>query len=403
MNKQVAWQDNEDNKETLAGKFQTKPANLAAFNLGFLEYLSDGIVVLDRHQQIVAVNRAITRILGWSNAELVGRAWQVFLTEPVPVLTPFESGFNATTAENGVSQVELSLICKNAEKREFNARFSAFHISTLDGLPDGLKIAYEESATSPYGLVILRDITEQKRLERIKTQFVVTASHHLRTPLAPIKTSIGLVLDNLPPDLTAPVLLLLKNIESSTLRMERLVNDLIELANLHSGLVELRGQILEVNSLVMLAVTAGEERLQKKGQPLELRLPAQPLFVKGDRNRLLQILGQLLSNASKFSQPGTSIRVTVSLMAQPDGEQVVFSVVDEGSGIRPEEGQLIFEKFYQSEISENADGSGSGLGLSLAKALAELHGGQLWFESTPGMGSTFYFGLPVVKIDPPNK
>ena len=390
--------------------------NISTFAPGFLEYLSDGVVVLDKQQQIVTVNKAATHILGWAKAELVGQLWPELLHEQPSLISqplneaaygsqvvwpPSNSkGGEQTTDLTLVYQSELTINCKNGSQCEVSASSSPLYLNSLTTPVATSNGSQTLKAEQPlYSLIILRDITEQKRLERIKTQFVVTAAHQLRTPLAAIKHSIGLLLDHMPPTLAPPLGRLLQNIQSSSLQMERLVNDLVELANLQSGLVQLGEGLVEVSRVMQQAVAANQEKLQQKAQPLELVLPTTPLFVNGDNARLTQILSHLLSNASKFSLPGSPIKLTAIVTNQFSSSEVTFSVTDQGRGISPEEQQLIFEKFYQSEVSENADGSGVGIGLPLTKALVELHGGRLWLESTPGQGSTFYFGLPLVQLD----
>lgn len=403
--------------------------SITTFAPGFLEFLSEGIVVLNSQQQIVTVNRAATHILGWDRAELIRRPWSELLHEQ-PSLTklspvdeaeaaplnrvawfPFDIDIDSSRGDEETSDdtalvhhSELTLNCKNGSCREVRASFSPLYLPNLltETAANRVKLAHIEQ--DRYSLVILHDITEQNQLERIKTQFVVTAAHQLRTPLAAIKHSIGLLLDNMPPDLAQPLLRLLQNIQSSSLRMERLVNDLVELANLQNGLVQVSDGLVEVGQVMEQAVAANQEQLQQKAQPLELVLPATPLFVKGDDARLTQILGHLLANASKFSLPGSPIILKTTVSSnQSNSPEVTFSVSDKGRGISPEERHLIFEKFYQSEVSENADGSGAGLGLPLARALVELHAGRLWLDSTPDQGSTFYFGLPLVQLDTTNQ
>ncbi|HEX2914950.1 MAG TPA: PAS domain-containing sensor histidine kinase [Chloroflexia bacterium] len=384
------------------------------FDLGFLEYLSDGVLVLNRQYHIVAVNSALEQMVGWKSEELVGElCLRIFgcqhLDNGEPLcngLCPMLLVWKDQAIEEGNTKLyhELTINTKAGSKREVSVSFSPLVVRGLNNpSADSGKQAAEEP---DYSIMILRDITEQKRIEGIKTQFLVTASHQLRTPLAAIKASIGLVLDNLASEASAPLLRLLQNIQTSSLRMERLVNDLIELANLQSGRVTLQQNAIEVSSLVEKAIELNRVRLTNKSQQVETDVPLEALYVKGDSTRLAQILGHLLSNASKFSSEGSPIKLTVTPRPEGDsseqaanGPVVEFSIEDKGIGISTEEQQLIFEKFYQSQIAENADGMGSGLGLPLARALVELHGGRLWLESALGRGSTFYFTLPMVAAE----
>jgi signal transduction histidine kinase len=179
--------------------------------------------------------------------------------------------------------------------------------------------------------------------------------------------------------------------------MERIVNDLIELVNLQSGRVQMVRHNFEARDLVSWAVENSREGLERKNQVIEWVFPDELLYVHADFGRMGQVLKHLISNASKFSAPGKTINLMISTLNNEKGarKNVIFCVQDEGVGIAESERGLIFEKFYQSQISENANETGVGLGLPLAKTLVELNGGRLWFESEPGKGSSFFFSLPL--------
>jgi signal transduction histidine kinase len=389
--------------------------------LGFFEHLSDGVMVLDGLHRILAINSALTHMVGWEKDELIGKpCLQIFGCQHPDNGMPMCQGFCPAQAawldtdarkEDLPNHLEVSINCKGGGRRHMSVSFSALRLDGVNGKSaeaersnrlTGNAPDVEKSPLPPdslmYTLVIMRDITEHKRIEQVKNQFLVTASHQLRTPLAAIKASVGFLLDHVEGKLDGPLLRLLHNIQSSSMHMERLVSDLIELTNLQSGLVRLQDEWLEANYIVQKAVETTQERLMNKGQALEIALPQEHLYVRGDGMRLTKILSHLLSNASKFSPPGSPIKLRVALQAGDAasmGEpEVVFSVTDRGRGVSMEEQKLIFEKFYQSEVAENANGDGIGLGLPLARALVELHGGRLWLESTLGQGSTFYFALP---------
>jgi len=162
-------------------------------------------------------------------------------------------------------------------------------------------------------------------------------------------------------------------------------------------------QVVEAQELLLQAIKLNRQRLEARNQLVKPVQPAEPLYVKADFLRISQVLGHLLSNASKFSQSGQKIKLEIA--SRPSGtggnntgaDEVVFSVKDEGIGIAREEQPFIFEKFYQAQVIENTAELGAGLGLPLAKVLIELNNGRLWFESEPGKGSTFYFSLPAAR------
>jgi signal transduction histidine kinase len=290
----------------------------------------------------------------------------------------------ALQGKKTVQYQEVSMITKSGQRRQVSSSFAPLELSYLEN----------DEKKGSYSIILLRDITDQSRQERIKTQFMATASHQLRTPLASIKTSIGLLLDSVGDNFSDPLLRLLQNIQQSSLRMERLVNDLIELTNLQSGRVQMQRRQVAVEEIVKRAVESNQLRLETKKQTVSQVLPALQLNIETDYLRISQVLAHLIANASKFSPIGSVIVVKV---IEDSNNSVIFSVVDSGIGISIEDQSLIFEKFYQSLVSENSNEIGSGLGLPLARAIIELNSGRLWFESEPGKGSSFYFALPALQ------
>ena len=395
-------------------------------NLGFLEFLSEGVLVINSAKNIVGVNSAFERLLGWTEAELIDRPCQLFLKCqdhdaidgfcdnlcPILILRNLPPKGRTTIYQ------DLSVYHKRGYHFIVNASLSPLQINFSEnpGRLAGQELTHENdtglsqgnptpigATEDSYYIMILRNVTEVKRQERIQSEFITAASHQLRTPLASIKTAIGLLIDNVEPDFNPTLQKLLQNIQSSSLRMERLVNDLIELVSLQNGQVKMQPQVIEAQELVYQAIKLNSHRLKVKNQVAQPVLPAKPLYVKADFYRMSQVLGHLLSNASKFSQPGQKIEIKIATQPAAGnenseaGEEVVFSVRDEGIGIALEDQALVYEKFYQSQVVENTAEQGAGLGLPLAKVLIELNGGRLWFEGEPGKGTTFYFSLQVVQ------
>ena len=346
------------------------------FNATFIEYLAEGVLILDGQRKIIAVNSALEKLLEKPASHLLGQ-------------NCFEV-INCQASHNATCHALCPLLNLQPNLREE----PIFFISN-SGLLREVKASFT-GLEAGHSMLILRDISAQKRHEQLQTEFIATASHQLRTPLAGIKTSIGVLLDNIGPDFQPLLRRLLENIQVSSLRLERVVNDLIELTSLLSGRIQFQPRRLEVQQLVEQAIRVSRPWLEARNQTLQLDLPAEPLFVEADSGRIVQVLGHLLSNASKFSPVKSVIGLKVQVTKnEPHAGRAVFSVIDHGIGIPPEEKDLIFEKFYQIQVIENSTETGSGLGLPLAKALVELNGGQIWFESKPGQGSTFNFSLPL--------
>lgn len=351
-----------------------------AFQTDFINHLSDGVLVLNAQRQIIAANPAMENLLELTAGEMFGKSCVQVIG--CPALKPFSNAICHTicplkSLTSNFSEEDLTFFTLNGIRREVKASFSQ-----LD---------------AAHFMLIFKEIGWQQRQERLQAEFIATASHQLRTPLASIKTSIGLLLSNLPPDFPPLLHRLHENIQVSSLRLERVVNDLIELTNLLSKRVQLVPRRLEVSQLVEQASQLSREWLASRNQTLKVDLPENPLYVEADGGRISQVLGHLLSNASKFSPEGSIIQLTVrpqQSSQKPEVAQITFSVTDQGVGIATEEKEFIFEKFYQAQIAENTTVLGSGLGLPLAKALVELSGGRIWFQSELNKGSTFSFSLP---------
>jgi signal transduction histidine kinase len=230
-----------------------------------------------------------------------------------------------------------------------------------------------------------------KELDRLKSDFVSNVSHELRTPLTAIKGSVDLVLRQVPGPLNERQTHHLRRLRSNTLHLTGLINDLLDLSKIESGKIELNSTRVSLGGLVHEVVETLRPVAAEKPIALEVATPEPSTLVWADRDKITQVLTNLIGNAIKFTPPDG--RVTVS-SAGSDADWVRISVSDTGPGISADEHERIFEKFYQVAVSGGQKPKGTGLGLAIAKTLVELHGGKIWVESEPGRGCTFYFTLP---------
>lgn len=234
---------------------------------------------------------------------------------------------------------------------------------------------------------IATDITERARIERLKNEFVSIVSHELRTPLTSIRGSLGLLDGGVVGELEARTSSLVKIALSNTERLIRLVNDILDLDKIETGKLELRSETLDPVSLANQAITEIAGFAEECGITLVREFePACEL--RGDRDRLLQVLINLLSNAIKFSKNGDTVHVELEEVASGT---VRFSVRDEGPGIAEDQLPKLFRKFSQLDESDTRSVGGSGLGLAISKAIVDAHGGVIGVESQPGSGSRFHF------------
>jgi signal transduction histidine kinase len=230
-----------------------------------------------------------------------------------------------------------------------------------------------------------------QELDRLKSDFVSNVSHELRTPLTAIKGAVDLVLREVTGPLTEKQIHYLTRVRSNTQHLAGLINDLLDLSKIESGKSEMKSSRVSLAGLVHEVVETLRPVAAEKEIALEATISAPSILVWADRDKINQVLMNLIGNAIKF----TPAQGRVEVSASKDGnESVQVSVSDTGPGIPPGEKQMIFDKFYQIAQAGDSKPKGTGLGLAICKALVELHGGRIWVESDLNHGSTFYFTLP---------
>lgn len=233
-----------------------------------------------------------------------------------------------------------------------------------------------------------------QELDRLKDDFVSTMSHELRTPLTSIRSFSEILLEN--PDLDREERQgFMGTIVEETERLTRLINQVLDLSKLESGLSDWRIEPIDLRHVVASSAQAASQLFRDKDVALDLDLPERVPTVEADRDRVVQVVLNLLSNAVKFSEPGVG-RVSVRLLTGDGMVRVVVS--DNGPGIAVEDQQAIFEKFRQGGDTHRNRPKGTGLGLSISRQIVGHLGGRLWVESTPGEGATFSFTLPVAAV-----
>jgi two-component system phosphate regulon sensor histidine kinase PhoR len=237
-------------------------------------------------------------------------------------------------------------------------------------------------------VLVLHDLTDLRRLEAVRRDFVANVSHELKTPLTSIVGYTETLLADRPDDETAARFL--ETIRSNAARMQRLVDDLLDLARLEAGRWHPERDQLDVAAVARDVWAALGERSARCGIRLEVVPAADAPAISADPHAMRQVLTNLLDNSLRHTQPGG--QVAVRTRREDDG--IVLSVADDGSGIAREHLDRIFERFYRADPSRSREHGGTGLGLAIVKHLVEAHGGRVWAESTPRRGTTVYAWFP---------
>ncbi len=234
---------------------------------------------------------------------------------------------------------------------------------------------------------------ELRRLDDMKSMFVSVAAHELRTPLASITGFVEVLLDEAAGPLTDVQREYLEIVQQSARRLETITGNLLDVTRIEAGRIELILKPTDLPALVESVAAEYEPQLDARAQRLTLR--AQPDLPPAlcDQTRVAQIIGNLLSNACKYTPEGGLITVSVTRAEEEGFLQV--AVADTGVGIAVEEQERLFTRFFRAASAQQTGASGTGLGLYIARSLVELHGGRIWFESDVNKGSTFYVTLPI--------
>jgi two-component system phosphate regulon sensor histidine kinase PhoR len=239
--------------------------------------------------------------------------------------------------------------------------------------------------------VTLENVTELQRLRRMRSEFMDNLSHELRTPLANIRLLTEMLMDDLEKEeVSIRVRDRVATIDVETGHLVQMVNELLDLSRIEQASTQIRHDEVLLGPLIAASLHRLRTFAERQGVVLIELVPDDLPPVRGDEERLDQLLMNLLHNAIKFSPDGGTVTITSD--EQPDG--VVVSVTDHGVGIPRKDQDRVFERFYKVDRARQRGLGGTGLGLAIAKHIAEAHGGRIWLESIEGKGSTFSFAVP---------
>lgn len=340
-----------------------------------LSNMSEGVVATNRRGAIDVINNMARKMLDASNDSITGKN--------ILSILDIEKTHNLREL---VERQEDVLIAFDTDDYQTILRASFSLIQSESGYISGV-------------VCVLRDVTEEERIEEERKQFVSNVSHELRTPLTSMRSYIEALIDGAWKDEElAPRFLDVA--QSETDRMIRMIQDLLHLSRIDSGKSQLNEELLDVKALFAQVLNRFEmlldsEEYRDNNYTLEYKLLDEGVFVDIDPDRIIQVFDNVLNNAIKYSPNGGTITSTMDIT----DEQVIISVKDEGMGIPEEDLDHIFDRFYRVDRARSRAMGGTGLGLAISHEVVEQHGGKIWAESVEGKGTTFYIALPYVPFE----
>jgi len=337
-----------------------------------LASIVEGIVTLDREGQITFFSHGAERITGWSRSEVLGQG-----CDDVFRLVGSDKSFHQVIPAPG--------------------RRAKIDVLLADGRDASLAITRAElaptEASSAEVALVFRDISEEEAVHRILGHFLANVAHEFRTPLSALAASIELLLDQAPDLSQSELHELLISLHLGTLGLQTLVDNLLESASIEAGHFRISPRGTDLGNIIAEAANTMQSLLDKYGQRLVVEMPVDIPKVRADPRRTVQVLVNLIANASRYGPPDAEIQIKVS-KSQMD---VRVSVADQGPGISPDARDNLFRRFVHPLHESTTTPAGAGLGLSVVKAIIEAHGGRVGVDDRPKGGSVFWFTLPVVE------
>jgi len=331
----------------------------------------DAIITMDLKGQVMSWNQGAKNIFGYEAKETVGQLPPIFEPEELSQL------MNEVMLGKEVKTIQLN------KKSKYGSELAL--LLTLSPIkdPDGKIMGIS---------AILKDITELKKVDRLKQEFLSIISHELRTPLTPIKGYLSLFLNNSLGKLTPKQKAALKTIMNQSNHLQDLIDSVIDISRIDAGRpLELKREPVFLEDIINSAVEAFELALQNKEIKVGKVFAAEHIAIMGDRNKLMRAIVNLLGNAINFTPPGGSITIKV----EKEANKLVVKLIDTGIGLAKEHLLKIFNSFYQVDTSYTRASGGIGMGLAVARQIVESHGGRIWAESEGmGRGSQFILAVP---------
>ena len=344
--------------------------------LSIITNFADGLLVFDEKNSVALINPAAEKLLGIKRDEIIGKSSAEL--SKFPALRPFPVSFFGNEI-SGIFRKEINL----SEELSLEA-------TTVPLIRENTRAGF---------LVILHDVTREKKIEKMKTEFVSLAAHQLRTPLSAIKWTVRMILDGDAGAINDEQKEMLQKSYLSNERMIGLVNDLLNVTRIEEGKYLFKPVLSDIAEITRSIADSYSGQALKRNIKLEFSEPAGKIpELTVDAEKIGLALQNILDNAVKYTTEGGTVFVAVS----GDKENVKISVKDTGVGIPANQQGRVFSKFFRADNVVRMETEGSGLGLFIAQNIIEAHGGKIWFESKEGEGTTFFFSLPIKPLSKTN-
>lgn len=356
-----------------------------------LESITDGVIVIDPKGTIQVINQSAAAMLGWEQQEAIKLDYKSLITVEVTTGTQTETAITKSLQTSSAEQAISHLKTRNG--RQVYVDIVASPIFQTIKIPET-----EEVQKKLVGVIaVLRDVDEQKRQEQQRSDFISTASHEMRTPVAAIQGFIELALNPKVAVIDEKAKGYLEKAHEATKHLGELFQDLLTVSKSDDGRLANNPKVIELGELLKEIVEQNTLSAEKKGLKVVYENDASDksvtplMYVNADPERLREVVSNLFDNAVKYTKSGM---ITVGASLKDQG--VVLRISDTGMGIASEDIPHLFQKFYRTDNTATREIGGTGLGLYICRQIVEVMGGRIWVESTVGAGSTFYVEIPRV-------
>jgi PAS domain S-box-containing protein len=388
-------------------KIQTELDDTLLFNQLFNE-LGEAVLISDAQGKIIRANEAAARILGMPIETLTklthdDPTWRAVLEDGTPVPIDQLPGVRALRERRPVSNLELGVVRPDGKLTWILE--SAAPLFDREGKVSGVIVTFPEVTATVMQRQSLKDLNDKYQIERdraneanrLKSSFLANMSHEIRTPMTAILGFSDILASELSGKVTEQHYTFLRSINISGKRLLNLINDILDLSKIEAGRLELHMEELDVRNEIEAAVTPLTWIAKQKGLPILLQTGIEHIFVRGDRQRIAQVLTNIISNAIKFTRTGSiTIRTFVTQEESlGSAKQVNIEIEDTGIGISREFLPHLFEEFRQEHTGATKEFGGTGLGLAISRRLISLMGGRIHLRSQQGVGTTFTLQFPL--------